>query len=155
MLSNEKTRVNKYLRDKGLVSRREADELIAGHKVLVNGVPAKAGMFVNESDTVKLVKDAIKEHRYFAYYKPRGLATQEQGTADSVIAYFKKEKLFPVGRLDKDSEGLMILTDDGRVTTAVLNSENRLQKEYVVTVREKLRKSIPAIFIRNGNKNIR
>src|SRR3989344_8587127 len=139
-------RINKYLRDEGLASRREADQLIDAGQVFVNGRPARMGMLVQEKDTVTLRGKNKKQYKYFAYYKPTGLATQSQEGSESVIAEWREQGLFPIGRLDKESEGLLILTNDGRLTTKILGNESKFEKEYIVKVREKLRKGIPAIF---------
>ena len=121
-------RINKYLRDRGLASRREADKLIADGKVFVNGKPAKTGMLVNDG------------------YKPRGLATQALGETESVVMNWKDKGLFPVGRLDKMSEGLLILTNDGRLTTKLTGPDSKSEKEYIVNVAEGIREGIPEIF---------
>lgn len=130
----------------GLASRREADALVEARKVLVNGKPAKMGMLINEGDKVVLKNGGKKEYKYLAYYKPRGLATQSQEGSESVIGEWREEGLFPVGRLDKESEGLLILTNDGRVTTKLLSSEEKFEKEYIVKTKEKLREGILKIF---------
>lgn len=138
-------RINKYLRDKGFASRREADELIAAGKIFVNGKPAKEGMMISEKDKVE-VRQTEKKYRYFAYYKPRGLATQTQNDEESVIENWKAKGLFPIGRMDKDSEGLLILTDDRRLTVKLIGEDSEVEKEYLVRVREPLRKNIEMIF---------
>lgn len=139
-------RINKYLRDLGLASRREADEIIAAGKVFVNGKRAEQGMLIHAQDKVTLRGKNEKEYAYLAYYKPRGLATQSQEGSASVIAEWREKGLFPIGRLDKESEGLLILTNDGRLTTRLLSTEAKFEKEYIVKVKERLRKGIPAIF---------
>ncbi|MBI5817178.1 MAG: rRNA pseudouridine synthase [Candidatus Yonathbacteria bacterium] len=144
-------RINKYLRDKGFASRREADELISTGKVTINGVVAKAGILVRESDTVVLNQPHKKTYIYLAYYKPRGLPTQGLKGDRSVITDWQKKDIFPVGRLDKMSEGLLILTNDGRVTTKILGTDTRFEKEYLVTVRENLRAGVVAIFKKGMN----
>ncbi len=138
-------RINKYLRDKGYASRREADKLIDDGLVLLNGKKAENGMMVKEDDKVE-IKGKAKNCQYLAYYKPRGLATQDLAGKESVIFQWAKNGLYPVGRLDKESEGLMILTNDGRFTTEVLSDNPRYEKEYIVKVKEPLRKGIEAIF---------
>jgi 23S rRNA pseudouridine2604 synthase len=143
---NYPIRINKYIRDKGLASRREADALIEARKVLVNGKPAKMGMLINEEDRVVLKNGGMKEYKYLAYYKPRGLATQSERGYPSVIDEWREDELFPVGRLDKESEGLLILTNDGRVTTKLLSSEEKFEKEYIVKTKESLREGILKIF---------
>lgn len=140
-----KTRINKYVRDMGWASRREADALITQGSVFINGERAKLGDMVSETDTVTL-KGKTKEYKYLAYYKPRGLATQSLGTTESVINIFAKDKIYPIGRLDKESEGLMILTNDGRLTPKVLSQSKKFGKEYIVKVKEKLRSGLKDIF---------
>ncbi|MBZ1356714.1 MAG: 23S rRNA pseudouridine synthase F [Candidatus Nealsonbacteria bacterium] len=143
-------RINKYLRDLGIASRREVDELVEGSFVLVNGEIVKNGFMVNEGDKVT-VKDRQKNYQYFAYYKPRGLSTQDLPGIRSVITEFKDRGMYPVGRLDKESEGLVFITNDGRFTREVLSRKDEYEKEYIVTVREDLRPSILPI-IRSGMK---
>ncbi len=142
-------RINKYIRDKGLASRREADALIEAGLVLINGKPAKTGTKVTPQDIVTVKKNPSIHHEYLAYYKPRGLATQDLKGAVSVITKWEKKGLAPVGRLDKESEGLLILTNDGRVTQRITDAKACVEKEYVVGVTQPLRKGIPAIF-QNG-----
>lgn len=137
-------RINKYLRDKGFASRHEADRLIDAGMVLVNGKKPKQGMMIGEKDVVSVKNN--KQYQYFAYYKPRGLATQDLEGAPSVIKDWKKKGIFPIGRLDKESEGLLILTNDGRLTAKVLGDKEQFEKEYIVKVREPLRSGIPAVF---------
>ncbi|MCL5017314.1 MAG: pseudouridine synthase [Patescibacteria group bacterium] len=139
-------RLNKYLRDMGLASRRESDRLIESGHVLVNGKKAKLGTMVNEGDDVSVREGVMKEMIYLAYYKPWGIATQGLKGQPSVINEWQPRGLFPVGRLDKESEGLLILTNDGRITSKLLGDEETFEKEYIVEVREKLRSGIPAIF---------
>ncbi len=139
-------RINKYLRDKGFASRREADELISAGNVLINGAVAKTGILVHENDRVVLNQPHTKKYIYLAYHKPRGLPTQGLAGDRSVIDDWRKKGLFPVGRLDKMSEGLLILTNDGRVTTKILGTEAQFEKEYIATVRENLRAGVVAIF---------
>lgn len=131
-------RINKYLAHKNLCTRRAADELIAAGKVLLNGRPAKLGDKVQENDQVKVLF-RTKKHRYFAYNKPRGVITHSPAPHEKDIRQVTPlVGVFPIGRLDKDSEGLIILTDDGRVTDKLLNPDYDHEKEYVVTTRESL-----------------
>ena len=132
-------RINRYLALNGTATRKEADELIKKGLVFVNGKRAVIGYAVKEGDKVE-VKKPLEEKKYFAFYKPRGLST------DELVISSKKIGLFPVGRLDKESEGLIILTNDGRITDRLLNPEHNHEKEYVVEVREKTRPGIIAIF---------
>lgn len=140
-------RINKYLRDTGLASRRESDELIKNGSVLVNGKRATLGMIINKNDKVVLSKGSNKKKLiYLVYYKPRGMATQGLKNQESVITNWQSKGIFPVGRLDKESEGLLILTNDGRVTSKILSDKERFEKEYIVEVKEKLNKNVPTIF---------
>lgn len=141
-----KIRLNTYLRDKGIASRREADALIAAKKVRVNGKIADLGTKVSEDDTVTVDTPSTTSHRYLLYYKPRGIVTQgEQGT-ESVVSTWRARGLFPVGRLDKESEGLLILTNDGRLTTRLIGEKSTVEKEYEVVTKEKIRAGIPLIL---------
>ena len=145
MIDKTGIRINKYLRDKGVASRREADELVKAGSVFINGVRAEMGALVGGKDkvTLKGVKD--KEYIYLAYYKPRGIPTQSN-EEENVIEQWADQGLFPIGRLDKQSEGLIILTNDGRITAKVLGAENRFEKEYLVKVKEHLRSGVERII---------
>lgn len=142
-------RINKYLRDKGLASRREADKLVESGLVFVNGKRANNGAMVHEKDrvVVKNSKGALaKEYQYLAYYKPRNLPTQDLPGKQSVITEWRNKGLYPVGRLDKSSEGLLLLTNDGRFAREVLSGSSKYEKEYLVSVKEPLRPGIAKIF---------
>ena len=130
-------RINKYLRDSGLASRREADQLVEAGLVFVDGKRAESGQMVQDGQKVTL-KGERKKLKYFAYFKPRGLATQDLPGIKNVICDWKKEKVYPIGRLDKESEGLLILTNDGRFAREVLSQKDKWAKEYTVSVRENL-----------------
>lgn len=135
-------RINKYLASQGIASRREADTLIAAGKILVNGVKAEVGQLVEASDTVELI-GKTKPKRYFAYYKGRGVITHSPAPGETDIAArlakdYGLTDVAPVGRLDKDSEGLIILTNDGRITGPLLDSDRANEKEYDVTVDKKV-----------------
>ena len=121
-------RINKYLADKNISSRRGADELIKEKKVFVNGKLAELGNQVSENDKVEVRGVKSKEYAYFAYNKPIGIETTSP-----------KEGLFPLGRLDKNSHGLLILTNDGRITDQLLNPKYIHEKEYTVKTSNKLR----------------
>ncbi len=138
-------RINKYLRDKGHGSRRETDELVNKGFVRVNGTVADTGYMIKKGDVVE-VKKQNKEYKYFAYYKPRGISTQDLPGKESVITKFKDKGVYPVGRLDKESEGLLILTNDGRFARKVLSKKKEYEKEYTVTVREKINPKVVEIF---------
>ena len=135
-------RINKYLAHTGVASRREADELIAAGKVLVNGTKAETGQKVVETDNVQ-VKGKTKPKTYLAYYKGRGIITHSPAEGETDIATklakdFGITHVSPIGRLDKDSEGLMILSNDGRVTGPMLDPEASHEKEYDVLVDKRI-----------------
>ena len=131
-------RINKYLADQKIASRREADALIESKKVKINGKTAVLGQMVGPNDTVEVV-GATKKLTYLAYYKGRGIITHSPAEHEIDIATRLKKDysitdVAPVGRLDKDSEGLIILTTDGRITGPLLSPESGNEKEYEVTV---------------------
>lgn len=137
-------RINKYLAQMGIATRRGADELIARGKVQVNGRVAVLGEQINEGDTVELRdKSRPKKFLYFAYHKPVGVITHspQHGEKDIAHSTALPKDVFPVGRLDKDSSGLIILTNDGRVTDRLLNPDYAHDKEYRVRTSEPLRES--------------
>lgn len=123
-------RINKYLALKKISTRRGADELIKDKKVFINGTLAVLGSQINETDKVEVRDTKTKEYKYYAYNKPIGVET-DSPQAD----------LFPLGRLDKNSHGLLILTNDGRITDQLLNPKYFHEKEYVVRTSNKLRSS--------------
>ncbi len=127
-------RINQYLAWKSHATRRGGDELVKKHQVFINGKLARLGDKVTENDKVEVLKSKNKKpYFYFAYHKPKGLSTEE-------ISPPKKE-VFPLGRLDKASSGLMLFTNDGRVTDRLLNPEYDHEKEYIIKTTEKLRSS--------------
>ena len=135
-------RINKYLAHTGVASRREADKLIAKGKVKVNGKVAEMGQQVQETDSVE-VTGKTKPKTYLAYYKGRGVITHSPAEGETDIAGrlakdFGITHVSPVGRLDKDSEGLIILSNDGRITGPMLDPEAGHEKEYDVTVDKKV-----------------
>lgn len=121
-------RINKYLAYKKISTRRGADELVANKKVFINGRLAVPGDKVAEKDNVEVKGGKKKEYLYFAYNKPIGIETNSP-----------REDLFPLGRLDKASHGLMILTNDGRITDSLLNPKYSHEKEYLVRTSNPLR----------------
>ncbi len=131
-------RINRYLALVGEATRRGADKLIEEKKVFINGRVAALGDTVEQGDTVKVKNISTKKYVYLAYYKPRGIIThspreEEKGIEDLLCGQIK-ERVFPIGRLDKDSQGLIILTNDGRITEKLLSPEREHEKEYIVTV---------------------
>lgn len=140
-------RINRYLALKGVATRKEADTLIERGVVYINERRAVLGDKVTASDIVEVKKSGKpKVYRYVAYHKPRGVETHASGEDKEDIKGSTSELtdlqgLFPVGRLDKESHGLIILTNDGRITDRLLNPDRTHDKEYTVKVREKLRDS--------------
>lgn len=128
-------RINKYLADKDIASRREGDLLIKEGKVFINGKKALLGAQVLETDIVE-VRNNDKENVYFAYNKPIGIVTSTpQGNEIDIIHHTKfPTDVYPVGRLDKDSHGLIILTNDGRITKKLLDPDAEHEKEYEIIV---------------------
>lgn len=135
-------RINKYLADQKYCSRREADTLITRGKVFINGEKAVLGDQVGEGDIVEVRMRTKKQYRYYAYNKPRGIITHSpQGKEEDIAMKVPLKGVFPVGRLDKDSYGLIILTDDGRIVDRLLNPEHEHEKEYIVKTVKDLRPS--------------
>lgn len=145
-------RINKYLAMKRIASRREADKFIEQRKVMINGRVAVLGDKVNEGDVVE-TKDLNKRNVYLAFNKPKGIITHspqgEEKEISEIIKYPKE--VFALGRLDKDSQGLIILTNDGLITDRLLNPENAHEKEYVVMTD----KSISSEFLRIMKKGVK
>ncbi|HAI74390.1 MAG TPA: 23S rRNA pseudouridine synthase F [Candidatus Moranbacteria bacterium] len=142
-------RINKYLAYNNFCTRREADEIIKSGRVKVNGKPAALGYQVLEHDEVAIEKDTRKNKKlvYLAYNKPRGIVTHspQEGEKSIENIFNFSQKVFPVGRLDKDSYGLIILTNDGRITDRLLNPDHCHEKEYIV----KVDRAISPGFIKN------
>jgi 23S rRNA pseudouridine2604 synthase len=129
-------RINKYLATQGISTRRDADKLIEAGKVTINGRRAILGDKVSPTDIVKTVKKTKDNFVYYAYNKPKGVITHspQEGEKD-ILSSIKIKGVFPIGRLDKDSEGLIILTNDGRITDRLLNPKYDHEKEYTVKTR--------------------
>jgi 23S rRNA pseudouridine2604 synthase len=132
-------RLNKYISETGVCSRREADKWIEAGRVSCNGQPAVLGTQVAEGDEIRVDGELLgrkKKQVYLALNKPVGIVcTTEPDIADNIIDHVGfAERIFPVGRLDRDSEGLILLTNDGDIVNEILRSENNHEKEYVVTV---------------------
>ena len=134
-------RINKYLALRGLATRRGADDIIARGSVRINGRIAVLGDKVLQTDIVEVAgKAAQKKYAYFAYHKPVGIITHspERGEKD-IKTSIPMKNVFPIGRLDKASSGLLILTNDGRITDRLLNPDYAHEKEYRVRVTGPLR----------------
>lgn len=134
-------RLNKFLSEVGYCSRRAADKLIEEGRVTINNLPAEMGAKVTEDDTVEVdgkpIKNTKKEFTYLAFNKPVGIVctTDTRVEKDNIIDYINYHKrIFPIGRLDKPSEGLILLTDDGDIVNKILRASNNHEKEYIVTV---------------------
>jgi 23S rRNA pseudouridine2604 synthase len=136
-------RINKYLAKQNITTRRGADELIEKKKVFINGKLALLGSKVNENDNVEVKHSGIRtDYVYYAYHKPVGVTTHSPQVGEQdVLQASGLTDVFPIGRLDKNSHGLMILTNDGRLTDKLLNPENDHTKEYIVSVTNNLRPS--------------
>jgi 23S rRNA pseudouridine2604 synthase len=132
-------RLNKYISETGICSRREADSWIEQGLVSVNGIVALLGTQVQEGDDVRVRGQPLgtkKKDTYIAFNKPVGITcTTELHVADNIIDYIgHSERIFPIGRLDKDSDGLILLTNNGDIVNEILRAENNHEKEYLVTV---------------------
>ena len=138
-------RLNKHISDTGFCSRREADRLIAEGRVTVNGLRARVGAEVGEGDEVLVDGQSLKvrvaakgkrQHVYIALNKPVGVTCTTESTVKGNIVDFvgHERRIFPIGRLDKDSEGLILLTSNGDIVNEILRAENKLEKEYLVAV---------------------
>jgi len=149
-MEQQGVRINKYIADSGLCSRREADTYISEGKVRLNGRKAKMGDRVMDGDSVSVNGKEIgrkkEKHVYIALNKPAGIVctadTREEANVIDFVGH--PRRVFPIGRLDKDSEGLLLLTTDGDIVNRLLRAENRHEKEYIVTVN----KSITQEFLR-------
>lgn len=133
-------RINKYLAHKGYSTRTGADEMIKKHMVSINGRVAVLGDKVTEKDVIEVKKSKRPEkYVYLAYNKPKGMvSTNPQGDEKAISGEVKyRVKVFPVGRLDKDSYGLIILSNDGRITDRLLNPDRAHEKQYIVQVDQK------------------
>ena len=132
-------RLNKFISETGVCSRREADKWIEAGRVTCNGQPAVLGTQVSDGNEVRIDGGLIgvkKQQVYIALNKPVGIiCTTESHIEDNIIDLVGfPERIFPVGRLDRDSEGLILLTNNGDIVNEILRSENNHEKEYVVTV---------------------
>lgn len=142
-VSQTEKRLNKYISESGFCSRREADKLIENNRVTINGNVPELGTKVQVGDVVCVDGNTIgamptnkSDRVYIAYNKPIGITcTTERHVRGNIIDAIKhKERIFPIGRLDKPSEGLIFLTSDGDIVNKILRAENAHDKEYIVTV---------------------
>ena len=157
-------RVNKYISEAGLCSRREADELLLAGRVTINGDVVGTGAKALEGDEVRvdgeIVKarilaatPAAKRAVYIALNKPVGITcTTDQGVSGNIVDFVDhQQRVFPIGRLDKDSEGLILLTSNGDIVNEILRSENNHEKEYLVAVN----KPVTDAFLAGMAKGVR
>lgn len=132
-------RINKFISETGITSRREVDKWIADKRITINGVIAELGSQVEEGDDVRLDGKPIQAKPklvYIALNKPVGItSTTESHIKGNIVDFVNHPlRIFPIGRLDKDSDGLILLTNDGDIVNKVLRAENNHEKEYIVTV---------------------
>lgn len=150
-------RLNKYLSEAGFCSRRSADKLIDEGRVKINGTLATMGKKVNPEDEIEVDGEIIKNNKkistYIAFNKPMGIVctTDTRVEKNNIIDFINyPTRIFPIGRLDKDSEGLILLTDDGDIVNKILRSSNNHEKEYIVTVD----KTISQTFIKRMSEGV-
>ncbi len=157
------TRLNKHIAETGYCSRREADRLISSRRVTVNGSVAGVAAVVGEDDEVRVdgqplrmrvaAKPGARRHAYIALNKPVGVTcTTESAVKGNIVDFVgHQQRIFPIGRLDKDSEGLILMTSNGDIVNEVLRAENRHQKEYLVAVN----KPVTDEFLRGMARGVR
>ena len=140
----EKKRINKYISEVGFCSRRKADDYISAGRVYINGIKAVLGSKVNIDDEISIDGEVIqykdKKKVYIAFNKPVGIeCTGNEKIKGNIIDFINhKERLFTIGRIDKQSEGLILLTNNGDIVNNVLRAENKKEKENLVTVNKKI-----------------
>lgn len=149
-------RLNKFISETGYCSRREADKLIEDGRVTIDGIKAVMGMKVNLDANVKVDGKPLKKEEklvYIALNKPVGITcTTEKKVKGNIVDFVNHEKrIFPIGRLDKDSQGLILLTNDGDIVNKILRAGNNHEKEYIVTVN----KPIDNKFIESMSSGVR
>ena len=149
-------RLNKFISTSGICSRREADRLIKSNRVSVNGKKPSIGYRVKEGDEVRVDGNLLEEKTDFVYIalnKPVGITcTTERHVEGNIIDFINyKERIFPIGRLDKPSEGLILLTNDGDIVNEILREENNHKKEYIVEVN----KNITNSFLDNMSSGVK
>lgn len=139
-MEENKTRINKFLSETGYCSRREADKLLEEGRITINGKVPELGTKVSLEDEIrvdgKLIREKTSKPIYLAFHKPVGIeCTTNQNVRNNIVDYINYPKrIFPIGRLDKASEGLIFMTDDGDIVNKILRARNNHEKEYIVTV---------------------
>lgn len=149
------TRINKYLSESGYCSRREADRLIEQKRIKINGKLAVIGSKATEQCLITVDDKPIKrqnEFVYLAFNKPIGItSTTDQAIKGNIVDFINYHKrIFHIGRLDKDSEGLILMTNDGDIVNQILRAENNHEKEYIVVVNKKITED----FLKNMSKGV-
>ncbi len=157
MESEKLTRINKYLSEIGYCSRRMADQLILENRITINGEIPQMGTKISTQDVVcvdgKTVSTSQKKHVYIAFNKPIGIVstTDSEKEKDNIIDFINyPERIFPIGRLDKASQGLILLTSDGDIVNKILRARNNHEKEYIVTVN----KPVTKLFIKRMSEGV-
>ncbi len=147
MSENQSVRINKYLSEAGYCSRRKADKLLDEGRITINGVIPEMGTKVLPNDEVRVDGELIIKNKekpvYIAFNKPRGIVctTDDRFEKDNIIDFINyPTRIFPIGRLDKPSEGLIFLTNDGDIVNKILRARNNHEKEYIVTVNQPITK---------------
>jgi 23S rRNA pseudouridine2604 synthase len=155
-MEEQLTRINKYLSESGFCSRREADKLLLEGRITINGKVPEMGTKVSINDEIRVDGKLIKENNnnriYLAFNKPIGIeCTTNQSVKNNIVDYINfTERIFPIGRLDKASEGLIFMTNDGDIVNKILRARNNHEKEYLVTVN----KPITEIFIKKMSNGV-
>ena len=149
-------RINKFISERGICSRREADKWIEAGRVTVNGAVATLGTQVGEDDEIRVDGQPVGRRRksvYLMLNKPVGIeCTTNRSVAGNIVDFVGfPERIFPIGRLDKDSDGLILLTNDGDIVNAILRAENAHEKEYIVTVD----RPVTDLFIESMSSGVR
>jgi len=144
----ESIRINKFLADAGVCSRRQADVLIKQNRVKVNGAIADLGDRVGADDEVTVNSKSVvlknKKKVYLVFHKPVGvICTADKNSPDNIVDFINySERIYPIGRLDVASSGLILLTNDGSVVNKILKAENKVEKEYIVEVDKQVTKEL-------------
>ena len=157
-MKNDGVRLNKYISSAGYCSRRQADRLIAQNKVFLNGAIAELGSVVTSGDKVEIegeliIAQTITDLVYLAFNKPQGIVcTANPKVKNNIIDFIDyPQRIFTIGRLDKDSEGLILLTNDGSIFNKIVRAEYENEKEYIV----ELNRPYDLPFIESMEKGVR
>jgi len=151
----QRVRLNKFLSEAGICSRREADRMIEAGKVLVNGQKAITGMRIGDEDEVCFCGERVQKEEgmvLLLFHKPRGIVcTAEKREKNNIVDYIDHPvRIYPVGRLDKDSEGLILMTNNGELVNKIMRAGNYHEKEYIV----KVNREITADFLKQMSQGV-